>query len=98
VQGADVYLDLPVAPWEAALGAKIEVPTPSGKVNLKIPKGSEQGRTLRLKGRGIPSKKVGDLYVVLHIALPPADSKKAKEAYDAMKSELNFNPRADLGV
>jgi len=98
VEGADVYLDLPVAPWEAALGAKIEVPTPSGKVNLKIPKGSEQGRTLRLKGRGIPSKKVGDLYVVLHIALPPADSKKAKEAYDAMKSELNFNPRADLGV
>ncbi len=98
VEGADVYLDLPVAPWEAALGTKIKVPTPSGKVNLKIPKGSEQGRTLRLKGRGVPSKKVGDLYVVLQIALPPADSKKAKEAYEAMKSELNFNPRADLGV
>jgi curved DNA-binding protein len=98
VEGADVYLDLPVAPWEAALGAKIEVPTPSGKVNLKIPKGSDQGRTLRLKRRGIPSKKVGDLYVVLQIALPPADSKKAKDAYEAMKKELDFDPRADLGV
>ena len=98
VEGADVYLNLPVAPWEAALGAKITVPTPSGKVGLKVPKGSSQGRTLRLKGRGIPSKKVGDLYVVLQIALPAADSKKAKEAYEAMKSELDFNPRAGLGV
>ena len=98
VEGADVYLDLPVAPWEAALGTKIKVPTPSGSVNLKIPKGSAQGRTLRLKGRGIPSKKTGDLYVVLQISLPPADSKKAKEAYEAMEKELDFNPRADLGV
>ncbi len=87
-----------MAPWEAALGTKIKVPTPSGTVNLKVPKGSAQGRTLRLKGRGIPSKKTGDLYVVLQIALPPADSKKAKEAYEAMEKELDFNPRADLGV
>jgi curved DNA-binding protein len=98
VEGADVYLDLPVTPWEAALGAKIKVPTPLGTVNLKVPKGTTRDRTLRLKGRGIPSKNVGDLYVVLQIALPPADSKKAKEAYEAMKSELDFNPRAGLGV
>ncbi len=98
VEGADVYLDLPVAPWEAALGAKIKVPTPSGTVSLKVPKDSAQGRTLRLKGRGIPSKKKGDLFVVLQIALPPADSKRAEEAYDAMKNAFDFNPRADLGA
>jgi len=98
VEGADVYLDLPVAPWEAALGAKITVPTPSGKVGLKIPAGSAQGRKLRLKGKGIPAKKPGDLYVVLQIALPPADGERAKRAYEAMKSELDFNPRAGLGV
>jgi curved DNA-binding protein len=98
VEGADVSLDLPVAPWEAALGAKIKVPTPSGTVSLKVPKNSAQGRTLRLKGRGIPSKKRGDLYVVLQITLPPADSKQAIEAYEAMKKSLDFNPRADMGA
>jgi curved DNA-binding protein len=98
VEGADVYLDLPVAPWEAALGAKITVPTPSGKVGLKVPKGSAQGRTLRLKGRGIPSKKVGDLYVVLQIVLPAADGSDAEQAYEDFKDKLDFNPRADLGV
>jgi curved DNA-binding protein len=98
VDGADVYLDLPVAPWEAALGANIEVPTPSGTVSLKVPKNSTQGRTLRLKKRGIPSKKKGDLYVVLQIALPPADTKKAEEAYEAMKKAFDFNPRAGLGA
>ena len=98
VEGADVYLDLPVAPWEAALGTRIKIPTPAGSVNLKIPKGSAQGRTLRLKKRGIPAKKPGDLYVVLQIALPPADSENAERAYEAMKDEFDFNPRAGLGV
>jgi len=98
VEGADVYLDLPVAPWEAALGTKIKIPTPSGSVNLKVPKGSTQGRTLRLKKKGIPSKKSGDLYVVLQIALPPADSEKAKQAYEDMKVEFDFNPRMGMGV
>ena len=55
VEGADIYLDLPVAPWEAALGAKVRVPTLGGKVDLKIPAGSHQGSKLRLKGRGPPS-------------------------------------------
>jgi len=98
VEGADVYLDLPVAPWEAALGAKVKVPTPSGAVDLKIPAGSQQGRKLRLKGRGIPARTPGDLYVVLEIALPPADSRKSKKVYKEMQEEMDFNPRAGLGV
>ena len=98
VDRADVYLDLPVAPWEAALGASISVPTPSGRVDLKIPASSAQGRKLRLRGRGIPSKKAGDLYVVLQIALPPADSEESRRAYEQMRDELTFDPRAGLGA
>jgi len=98
VDGADVYLDLPVAPWEAALGAVVKVPTPSGTVDLRIPEGSQQGRKLRLKGRGIPAKIPGDFYVVLQIALPPATSGKAKTMYEEMRREIDFNPRSGLGV
>jgi curved DNA-binding protein len=94
----DVYLDLPVAPWEAALGATIEVPTPSGKVELTVPAGSSEGRKLRLKGRGIPAKTPGDFYFVLKIALPPANTDAAKALYESMASEFkSFNPRAPLG-
>jgi len=96
--GPDLFLDLPVAPWEAALGTKVKVPTPSGTVDLRIPADSYQGRKLRLKGRGIPAKEPGDLYVVLQVALPPADTAAAKELYVKMQEELEFNPRADLGV
>ncbi len=98
VEGADVYLKLPVAPWEAALGAKVTVPTPAGTVNLEIPPGSTSGPKLRLKGRGIPAKKPGDFYVVLDIVWPPAGDGKAKKIYEKMKEELRFNPRAHLGV
>ncbi len=98
VEGRDLYLDLPVAPWEAALGAKIKVPTPAGTVDLRIPPGSGQGKKLRLRGRGIPGKPPGDLYVVLQIALPPADTEKAKKLYRQMEREMAFNPRAGLGV
>ena len=94
----DVYLDLPVAPWEAALGATIEVPTPSGQVELSVPAGSSEGRKLRLKGRGIPGKTPGDFYFVLKIALPPAHTDSAKAMYQSMASEFpSFNPRATLG-
>ncbi len=93
--GSDLYLDLPVTPWEAALGRKVKVPTPGGIVDLNIPAGSQQGRKLRLKGRGLPAKPPGDLYVSLRIALPPADSAKAKKVYEAM-AELDFNPREHL--
>ncbi len=98
VDGADIYLDLPVAPWEAALGATIEAPTPSGVVDLKIPADSNQGRRLRLKGRGLPGRSPGDLYVVLQVTLPPADSDAARDMYRKMKDQLGFNPRATLGV
>jgi curved DNA-binding protein len=90
----DVYMDLPVAPWEAALGALIEVPTPTGTVELTVPAGSSDGRKLRLKGRGIPGKIPGDFYFVLKIAVPPADSDSAKTAYLNMAQAFtSFNPR-----
>ncbi len=98
IEGRDLYIDLPLAPWEAALGAKVKVPTPGGVVDLKIPPNSKPGRKLRLKGRGIPNKPAGDLYVVLQIALPPADSEQAKALYRKMEQEMAFNPRAKLGV
>lgn len=92
--GRDVYVDLPLAPWEAALGALVTAPTPEGPVQLTIPPGSAAGRQLRLKGRGIPGTPPGDLYVTLGIALPPADSEAAQEAYRAMGKAFDFNPRA----
>jgi curved DNA-binding protein len=98
VDGRDLYLDLPVAPWEAALGATVKVPTLGGIVELKIPEGSVSGRKLRLKGRGLPGDPPGDCYVILAIALPPADTEAAKDVYRKMAQELNFNPRAKLGV
>jgi curved DNA-binding protein len=98
VDGRDLYLDLPVAPWEAALGASVKIPTPGGLVDLKIPAGSHAGTKLRLKGRGIPASTPGDLYVVLQIALPPANDEKAKAVYRAMADALPFNPRTSLGV
>jgi len=97
-EGKDVYLSLPLAPWEAALGATVKVPTPNGAVDLRIPPDSSGGRKLRLKGRGIPAKEPGDLYVVLQIALPKADSESAKAAYTAFEQALGFDPRAHLGV
>ncbi len=96
VEDRDVYLDLPVAPWEAALGATIQVPTPGGRVELKIPPGSGSGRTLRLKGRGIPGSPPGDLYAVLAVAVPPADTEQARALYRKMEQEMKFNPRAPL--
>jgi curved DNA-binding protein len=98
VHGADIYLDLPVTPWEATLGASIEAPTPTGVVDLKIPTNSTQGRKLRLKGRGLTGKQPGDLYVILQVALPPADSDAAKTLYRKMEEQLGFNPRATMGV
>jgi curved DNA-binding protein len=98
VDGRDLYLDLPVAPWEAALGASVKTPTPEGVVDLKIPASSHAGTKLRLRGRGIPASTPGDFYVVLGIALPAADDERAKAAYRAFAESLPFNPRAKLGV
>lgn len=98
VDGRDIHLTLPVAPWEAALGETVAVPTPGGKVDLKVPQGSSSGKRLRLKGRGLPGKTPGDLYVTLQVALPPADSDEAREIYRQMAEKLAFNPRANMGV
>ena len=70
-EGRDVQLDLPVTPWEAALGDTVRVPTLGGRVDLKLPKGSQTDRQLRLKGRGLPGKSPGDQFVVLKIVTPP---------------------------
>ena len=95
VEERDVHLDLPVAPWEAALGAAVEVPTPDGRVELKVPAGSAGGDRLRLKGRGIPASPPGDLYVVLQVVLPPADGEAAKAFYRDMAARFaSFRPRA----
>jgi curved DNA-binding protein len=98
IDGRDLYLDLPVAPWEAALGATVKTPTPTGIVDLKIPAAAHAGSKLRLKGRGIPASPPGDFYVVLQIALPAANDDGAKAAYAALAAALPFNPRASLGV
>ncbi len=98
VEGRDVFLNLPVAPWEAALGATVKSPTPLGVVDLKVPANSVGGRKLRLQGRGIPGRPPGDLYVVLQVVLPQADSEAAQAAYREFEKAFPFNPRARLGV
>ncbi len=99
VDQRDVYLDLPVAPWEAALGAQVEAPTPGGPVELTIPAGSSAGRKLRLKGRGIPGNTPGDFYFVLQIALPTASNDAERAVFADMAQHFaSFRPRAKLGV
>lgn len=93
VEGADIYLDLPITPWEAALGTKINVPTLGGTIGLTIPAGSESGQKMRLKGRGLPAKNSGDQYCVLKIVTPPADDDQAKQFYNEMAEKFKFNPR-----
>jgi curved DNA-binding protein len=98
VEGKDVFIDLPVAPWEAALGATVKVATPSGSVDLTIPANSANGRKLRLKDRGIPAKPPGDLFVVINVALPRADTEAAKMAYAEFRRAFDFDPRAAVGM
>ena len=97
VDGKDVYLDLPLAPWEAALGTAVNIPTPAGStLELTIPAGTATGRKMRLKGKGIPSKEAGDLYVVPSIVLPGAETDLQKEAYQALEKAFDFKPRTHL--
>ncbi len=96
LEDKNIFLDLPISPWEAALGGKVTVPTLAGKINLTIPAGAKSGQKMRLKGRGLPSKEPGDQFVVLQIMTPPADSDKATQLYQQMAEELAFNPRETL--
>lgn len=98
VEGKDVTLVLPVAPWEAALGATVEVPTLGGNVSLKVPPGAHSGQRLRLKGRGMPGNPAGDQYVVLQITNPQVETDENKELMRQMEKQMAFNPRAHLGV
>ena len=93
-EGRNVHLKLPVAPWEAALGSTVAVPTLGGKVDLKIPRDTRAGRTLRLKGRGLPGQPNGDQYVTLEIVAPPADTPEAESLYRQMAASMRFDPRA----
>jgi len=97
VEGRDVYQSVPVSPWEAALGAEIDVATPSGTVQVKVPAGSQAGRKLRLKGQGIPGNPPGALYLELKIVLPPANTERARKLYETMAREMAFDPRAARG-
>jgi curved DNA-binding protein len=96
VDGRDVVVELPVAPWEAALGATVAVPTPDRRVELNIPPNSAAGRRLRLKGLGLPGQPPGDLYVVLTIVLPPSDSAAAQQAWRTLAKAFDFKPRAAM--
>jgi curved DNA-binding protein len=93
--GRDITLTLPVAPWEAALGATIKTPTLAGPVDLRIPANAKAGQKLRLKGRGLPAATPGDQYVVIKIVTPPANTPEARAFYEKMQKELPFDPRAD---
>jgi curved DNA-binding protein len=96
IDGRDIYVDLPVTPWEAALGGKVAMPTPSGEVGLTVPKNARTGQKLRLKGRGLPGRIAGDLYAVLKIVNPPVTSDAGQALYQQMAKEMSFDPRADM--
>jgi len=94
LDGRNVLMTLPVAPWEAALGATVPVPTLGGEVELRIPAGSDTGRKLRLRGRGWPGATPGDQIVTLEVRTPKAETDEQKKLYEAMATEFAFNPRA----
>ncbi len=98
VQDRDVTETVPITPWEAALGAEIEVPTPAGAVQVTVPPNSRSGGKLRLRGRGLPANPPGDLYLELQIVWPPADNETARELYRKMAREMPFNPRLGMGI
>jgi len=93
--GRDLLLTLPVAPWEAALGAIIPVELPGGAINMRIPAGAQSGKQLRVRGKGLPSDPPGDLYMDIRIVAPPADTPKAKELYAALAKETAFDARKE---
>ena len=95
VDGHDLLVDVPVTPWEAALGATVEVLVVDGTVNLKIPPGSQSGQRLRLRGKGLPRKGNGrgDLLAQVKISVPKKLSAKEKELFSEMAKISSFNPR-----
>ena len=94
-EGRDVYLSLPVAPWEAALGGVISVDLPSGPLQTRLPEGVQRNRSLRVRGKGLPGNPPGDLILELQIVLPPANTPEARAVYENMAKSLPFDPRHD---
>ncbi len=96
--GLDLYMDLPLAPWEAVLGATVELPTPSGRISLKVPAGTRAGQKLRLSGKGLarPDGTSGHLYAVAQIAVPTVVDDEQRALYDQLKNASTFNPRAHM--
>jgi curved DNA-binding protein len=96
VIGRDVTVDLPIAPWEAVLGATVAVATPGGSARVVVPGGSSTGRRLRLRGQGMPNPRgaPGDLYAHVRITVPPAASATEKELYESLARSSSFDPRA----
>ncbi|MBV8782571.1 MAG: DnaJ domain-containing protein [Gammaproteobacteria bacterium] len=95
LEGRDVTLTFPVAPWEAALGGSVQVPTLGGPVDMQIPAGAQAGQKLRLRGRGLPGHPAGDQYLQLKVVLPSADQPAARTLYEQMRTQLAFDPRAN---
>ncbi len=93
--GRDLLLTLPVAPWEAALGAVVRVEVPGGALDVRIPAGAQTGRQLRVRGKGLPADPPGDLLLDIRIVAPPATTPKAKELYETMAREMPFDPRKE---
>ncbi|MGE5469036.1 MAG: DnaJ C-terminal domain-containing protein [Ignavibacteria bacterium] len=93
--GRDLHMALPVAPWEAALGAVVAIDLPHGALKLRIPEGAQNGKQLRVRGKGIPGDPPGDLLLELQVVLPPADTPKAKQLYEQMARDLAFDPRKE---
>ena len=96
VSGHDLDLEVPLAPWEAALGAQVEIPTLEGRVTMKVPPGSKAGQKLRLAGKGLPKPGggAGDLYAVLSIAVPGTLTEREKKLYEELREVSRFDPRA----
>lgn len=95
VDGADLHLELPVAPWEAALGTVLPLSLPDGSLKVRIPAGAQSGHQLRVRGRGLRGRPAGDLLLELRVVLPAADTEKARQLYETMARELAFDPRRD---
>ena len=96
VEGKDIHMDLPVSPWEAALGGKVVLPTPGGKVDLTIPKNARAGQTLRLKGKGLPGRPAGNLLASLVIVNPDVSNDEARRLFEQMARDIPFDPRRNL--
>lgn len=95
LEGRELHLSLPVAPWEAALGAVVSVHLPGSELKVRIPPGAQSGRQLRVRGKGIPSNPPSDLLLDIQVVLPPADTVQARKVYEDMARELAFDPRQE---